>query len=231
MSLSLNQNKNVKKVFSFDALLKTPFQENTNAICLKRTLLGNFAEIIDKIICNDKITVISVKDLESLKLSIEGNLAREILLNDMNVLEEKGAAPVLNIIKNYDADDSYPFFPTDVYSFHVDKSPIPTATFLCTYFGAASDIVSNTEATQKILIPEIREELLKLHDGKEEDFEAFLSDFYFDLHYKANPDAQITNLGIGNFWKLAVDHPTSTVLPCIHRAPKENGQTRLLMIC
>ena len=22
-------------------------------------------------------------------------------------------------------DDSYPFFPTDVYSFHVDRSPVP----------------------------------------------------------------------------------------------------------
>lgn len=231
MSTSLKINKNVKDVFSFNSFLETTFKDDVNAICLQRSLQGNFAEIIEKIICIDKITVISAKDLAALKLTKKGNVARELLLNDMKMLEEKGAAPVLNIIKNYDADDSFPFFPTDVYSFHVDKSPIPTATYLCTYYGEASEIVSNSEATQKILIPEIRKELLKLHDGKEEGFETFLSDFYFDLHYQPNPNAQITNLGIGNFWKLAVDHPTSKVLPCIHRAPKEKGQTRLLMIC
>jgi hypothetical protein len=57
-------------------------------------------------------------------------------------------------------------------------------------------------------------------------------DNFFDLHYQAKPDAQIINLGIGNLWRLAVDHPNNPVLPCIHRAPIEKfGEYRLLLIC
>ena len=44
--------------------------------------------------------------------------------------------------------------------------------------------------------------------------------------------AKIIQLGIGNLWKLAVDHPKMKVEPCIHRAPEEkSGQKRLLLIC
>ena len=49
---------------------------------------------------------------------------------------------------------------------------------------------------------------------------------------KANQNAKIIQLGIGNLWKLAVDHPKMKVEPCIHRAPEEkSGQKRLLLIC
>ena len=55
---------------------------------------------------------------------------------------------------------------------------------------------------------------------------------FFDLHYQVNSDARPFSLGVGNLWKLAVDHPESKVLPCIHRAPIENnGEPRLLLIC
>ncbi|MGB0425252.1 MAG: hypothetical protein ACPGED_13055, partial [Flavobacteriales bacterium] len=129
-------------------------------------------------------------------------------------------------------DDSYPFFPTDVYSFHVDRSPVPTDTFLCTYYGESSELISNSESIQKVLVPEIRDELKKLYGGNDEGFESFLSEYFFDLHYQPEPGAQITQLGIGNLWKLAVDHPESQVLPCVHRAPLEkSGQKRLLLIC
>ena len=51
-------------------------------------------------------------------------------------------------------------------------------------------------------------------------------------HYQPKPDAQPINLGIGHIWRLAVDHPTQKVLPCVHRAPVENdGEYRLLLIC
>ena len=37
---------------------------------------------------------------------------------------------------------------------------------------------------------------------------------------------------LGHLWKLAIYHPESQVLPCVHRAPKEKiGQNRLLLIC
>ena len=124
------------------------------------------------------------------------------------------------------------FSPTDVYSFHVDRSPVPTDTFLCTYYGESSDILPNSQAQQKVLIPEIRDALIKLHEGSDDDFESFLSEHFFDLHYEAEPNAQPISLGKGHLWRLAVDHPESKVSPCLHRAPMEKkGQNRLLLIC
>jgi hypothetical protein len=105
------------------------------------------------------------------------------------------------------------------------------ATFLCTYYGAPSQIVANSEVEQKIMVPEIRAELRKLYGGKEENFATYLTEHFFDLHYRARPNAQIVNCGVGHLWRLAVEHPESKVPPCIHRAPAENGEPRLLLIC
>jgi hypothetical protein len=224
----------IKQVTRFEELLNTPFAGAINAMCFNRDLKGDFSEIVAKFEMNENILEIDIDDLEALELSENGQIARKILLNDLNLLKEFGASPVLNLIKSYDADEDNPIFPTDVYSFHVDRSPIPTATFLCTYLGEASEIVPNSQAIQKILIPEIRAQLLELHSNSQEnsDFESFLSENFFDLHYKAYENAEIVNLGLGNLWKIAVDHPNNAVLPCLHRAPKEkNGQTRLLLIC
>ena len=83
-----------------------------------------------------------------------------------------------------------------------------------------------------MLVPEIRNQLKKLYDRQEEGFELFLSENFYDLHYRAKAKARPIHLGLGNLWRLAVNHPGSNVLPCIHRAPREKtGQTRLLMIC
>jgi ribosomal protein L6P/L9E len=90
----------------------------------------------------------------------------------------------------------------------------------------------NSQAIQKILVPEIRAELKNLYTGSEEGFEYFLIEHFFDLHYKEKTCNQAINLGLGHIWRLAIDHPESEVLPCIHRAPIEkNGQKRLLLIC
>ncbi len=114
----------------------------------------------------------------------------------------------------------------------MDRSPIATDTFLCTYHGAASDIIPNNQVEQKIIIPEIRTQLKKLHNGSEADFEIFLKENYFDLHYEAKIGSKPVNLGLGHLWRLAVDHPEQKVLPCVHRAPVENeGEYRLLLIC
>jgi len=48
----------------------------------------------------------------------------------------------------------------------------------------------NSQAKQKVLVPEIRDELKKIYRGTEEDFESFLSENFFDLHYLAKPKAQ-----------------------------------------
>ncbi|MBL0102201.1 MAG: hypothetical protein IPP49_20980 [Saprospiraceae bacterium] len=219
-------------VTNFEDLVGTPFQGNTNVICWTRNLKGDFAEIVHQVEANENIVELHPDELLALQLSEQGQLAREILLNDLRILEAYGASPVLNVIQHYERDDSFQFFPTDVYSFHVDRAPIVTDTILCTYYGSTSEILPNVQGTQKVLIPEIRDELKKIYDGADEDFESFLSEEFFDLHYQAKPDAQPIKLGLGHICRLAIDHPESKVLPCLHRAPKEkNGQKRLLLIC
>jgi hypothetical protein len=222
----------ILSVTNFEDLVATPFHGATNAICWPRTVTGDFGEIVNKIPLNENITVLEPEELCALQLSEQGQLARAIILHDLQLLTAHGAAPTLNLIRCYDRDEALPFFPTDVYSFHADRSPVPTDTFLCTYYGAPSEILPNAQAQQKVLVPEIREELKKLYGGADEGFESFLSEHFFDLHYQAAPGAQPVSLGTGNLWRLAIDHPGSQVLPCIHRAPEEKtGQHRLLLIC
>ncbi|MES2800658.1 MAG: DUF1826 domain-containing protein [Bacteroidota bacterium] len=222
----------INYVDNFQALVETKFHGEFNALCWQRNLLGDFSEIVAKVAFEGNMTELSSDQLCALELSAQGNLAREVLLNDLTLLKNYGAAPVLNLIKYYERDDELDFFSTDVYSFHVDRSPIPTSTFLCTYFGAASELLPNDQVDQKILIPEIRTKLKKLFQGDEEDFDIFLADNFFDLHYQAKPGVQPVNLGVGNLWKLAVDHPHQASLPCVHRAPMEkDGKTRLMLIC
>ncbi len=220
------------RVTSFQDLVNIPFEGELNAVCWSRRLQGDFAEIVNKIEPNGNITVVRAEQLHALQLSQQGQLAREIILNDWELLQAYGASPVLNIIKNYERDDASSFFPTDVYSFHADSSPIATDTFLCTYYGEPSEILPNALSEKKVLVPAIRAELKKLYRGPEEGFEEFLTEHFFNLHYQAKPEARPISLGIGNLWRLAVEHPGSPVLPCIHRAPVEKyGQPRLLMIC
>jgi hypothetical protein len=222
----------IQYVTNFQDLVTTPFYDSINVVCWTRSLIGDFAEIVNQIEVDDNMVELHPDELLALELSEQGRLARDILLNDLKLLEVHGASPTLNLIKYYERDDSYPFFPTDVYSFHVDRAPIAADTILCTYYGECSEILPNAQGTQKVLIPEIRAELKKLYDGAEEDFESFLSENFFDLHYQANLGAKLIKLGVGHLCRLAIDHPESKVLPCLHRAPKEkNGQKRLLLIC
>lgn len=219
-------------VTNFQDLVSTPFHGEVNAICWARELTGDFSEIVKKIQLNENIATIEQEELLELQLSEPGQLARDILLDDLELLKAYGASPILNVINHYDRDETGPFFPTDVYSFHVDRSPIPTDTFLCTYYGEPSEILPNSQGKKKVLIPEIRDELKKQYGGADEGFESFLHKHFFDLHYQAKPGSHAINLGIGNLWRIAVDHPGSQVPPCIHCAPTErSGKNRLLLIC
>lgn len=229
---TFSENHSIGLVSSFPELVKTKFQGNINAFCWKRNPEGDFQEIVFKLTLKENITEIFIDDLLELDLSEKGNAARQVIINDIRLLSDFGAAPSLNLLKKYERDDEFDFISTDVYSYHADRSPIETATFLCTYYGAASEIIPNDQCTQKILIPEIREKLKKLCNGSDEEFENFLKENFFDLHYAAKENAKPVNLGNGNLWRLAVDHPGQSVLPCIHRAPQENpGEYRLLLIC
>ncbi|KEC84385.1 MULTISPECIES: DUF1826 domain-containing protein [Acinetobacter] len=232
MHLAFSDNNQVRVVTTFSELVNTTFQGEINAICWNRDLLGDFKEIVSKLELKENITEVSTEDLLALQLSEKGILARDIILSDIQLLTDFGASPSLNLLKHYERDQDLDFISTDVYSYHVDRSPIETDTFLCTYHGAASDIISNDQVEQKILIPEIREQLKALHDGPETEFETFLQEYFFDLHYQPKPNSEPVNLGSGHLWRLAVDHPTQQVLPCVHRAPVEkDGEYRLLLIC
>ena len=232
MNPTFSNSKQIGIVTSFSELIQTDFEGTRNALCWYRNLEGDFKELVSKLQLKENITEVTPKDLLALQLSPQGNCAREIILKDLQELTDFGAAPVLNLLQCYERDTDFDFITTDVYSFHVDRSPIATDTFLCTYHGAASDLIANDEAQQKILVPEIRAQLKDLHDGPEAEFEDFLKENYFDLHYQAQPNATPTNLGVGHLWRLAVDHPTQKVPPCIHRAPIEkDGEFRLLLIC
>jgi hypothetical protein len=229
------QNKrqqNILYVSSFHELVTTNFQGHMNAICWKRNLKGDFEEVVNQIEINENVIELDEAFLLQLKLSPQGQLAREIILKDIQLLKTYGALPSLNIIKCYERDHAKAIVSTDVYSFHVDSSPIPTDTFLCTYIGTPSDILPNEQAEQKVLIPIIREKLKKQYGKSNDDFESFLSENCYDLHYQAMYNANPISLGIGNLWRLATLHPESKVLPCIHRAPNEKeGQPRLIIIC
>ena len=232
MKNAFSNHKQISVVSSFSELISSNFQGDRNAICWYRNLNGDFQEIVKKLQLKENITEISVDDLLALQLSEHGRLAGEMIIADIQQLTDLGASPTLNLIQNYERDDELDFISTDVYSFHVDRSPIPTDTFLCTYHGAASEMLPHDQVEQKILIPEIREKLKNLHDGPEAEFENFLEEYFFDLHYRAKPESKPINLGLGHLWRLAVDHPTQQVLPCVHRAPIEiDGEYRLLLIC
>ncbi|MFD2940176.1 DUF1826 domain-containing protein [Flavobacterium notoginsengisoli] len=232
MCNTFSANKQIGLVSTFSDLVNTNFEGEINALCWYRNLEGDFNEIVTRLSLKENITEVFPEDLMTLELSEKGNTAREIILNDLQLLTEFGASPSLNLLKCYERDDEFDFISTDVYSFHVDRSPIATDTFLCTYHGAASDIIPNSQTEQKILIPEIRAKLKELHDGPEEEFEDFLKENYFDLHYQVHEGAEPVNLELGHLWRLAVDHPKQKVLPCVHRAPIEREREyRLLLIC
>jgi hypothetical protein len=232
MGSNFSESNQVGVVATFDDLINTGFKDTTNAICWQRELVGDFKEIVAKLQLKESVTDISIEALLALSLSQEGAMAREVILNDFNLLTDLGALPTLNLLKSYERDEELDFISTDVYSYHVDRSPIAADTYLCTYHGAASDIIPNDQVEQKVLIPEIRQKLQDLYNGTQAGFEDFIKEYSFDLHYQPKPNARPLNLGVGHLWKLAVDHPEQQVPPCVHRAPKENeGEYRLLLIC
>lgn len=88
-------NKQILCVTNFQDLVSTPFDGSINAICWARTLIGDFAEIVEKIMLKENIAVLEIKELRKLTLSEQGQLAREILLNDLKLLTAHGASPIL----------------------------------------------------------------------------------------------------------------------------------------
>lgn len=230
---SLSEFPNIKIVENFNDLVNFKFAHGINAICWKRSLQGDFHEIVEKLNFGDEITTLSENRLNRLKLSDAGSSARKTLIQDQKLLREHGLAPILDCIPAYPRDEETAPFPTDVYSFHADSANVQTDTYLCSYNVAASEGLKIEDAIRHADVPETRAKLLKLHDGQDDhSFVEFLKEYFFDLHYTANAEAQPFSFGLGNLWRITTQCPDSPVPPCIHRAPttKKSQPARLLLI-
>lgn len=223
----------VKVVHSFEELVTTRFSGDVNALCWERTLEGDFAEVVAKLGPGEGICPLSDERLRGLSLSPAGRLAVDVLLEDQRLLRQHGLAPVLDCIYGYPRDEEAGVVATDVFSFHADSAPVEADTYLCTYHGLASEGVANEEAVRRIDIAETRAALLEEFGGEEgPEFEEYLSECCYDLHYALLPGARPYAFGLGNLWRVAVQYPGSPVLPCIHRAPTTGpaDSPRLLLI-
>ena len=220
----------IKVVHSFEELASTPFGHGVNALCWPRVLAGDFAEIVEKIGSGDGITLLDESFLQGLQVSQAGVVAINEMLLDERLLSGLGLEPALNCIHSYPSDDTANPISTDVYSFHADSAPVPSETWLCTYFGLSSEAIRNEEAVRHVDNPKTRAHLLKNYGGQDdESFCEFLSENCYDLHYAALPHADPYPFGTGNLWRIAVQYPDCPVPPCIHRAPQTNS-ARLLLI-
>lgn len=220
----------IKVVASFEELASSSFGDGINALCWPRVLEGDFAEVVEKIGSGDGITILDESLLQSLQVSQAGRLAISKMLEDERLLSELGLDPVLNCIHGYPSDEDAGPVSTDVFSFHADSAPVQAETWLCTYFGASSEAIRNEDAMRHVDIPATRAALLELFGGHDDEgFSEFLTENCYNLHYTAVSNAKPYSFGIGNLWRIAVEHPGCPVPPCIHRAPKTDSP-RLLLI-
>ncbi|MGI8433021.1 MAG: hypothetical protein ACR2MW_12120 [Chthoniobacterales bacterium] len=225
----------IKTVRSFAELVATPFARGINALCWSRTLPGHFGEVVAKLGPGEGVVTIEDRKLLELTLSPAGQMAVAGMRQDLRVLRELDRDPVLNCIHDYPRDEEPGPVRTDVFSFHVDSAPVEADTWLCTYFGPASEGLRNEEARRKVEISETR---VKLRadlgaEADDDEFRAALHEHCYDLHYAAVEGARPYSFGVGNLWRIAVDWPGSAVPPCIHRAPATapGASARLLLIC
>lgn len=227
-------NEQVKIVGSLEELIATPWSGNTNALCWRRRLIGDFGEVARAVnTTGDSIVTLDEAFLRRLPLSRAGQRAVDLMLRDLVALQERNLLPELNWIRAYPREEEPGPIPLDVYSFHADSATIETDTFLCTYFGRPSEAVRNDEIYRYSDRSEIRSALLTEFAGPDDsEFQRYLREVGYDLHYGVLPGARPFSFGVGNLWRIATDNPASPVPPCIHRAPATHADDppRLLLI-
>lgn len=220
-------------VGSFEKLLQTPFADGVNALCWPRQLAGDFAEVAHLLPPGKGIQTLDEDELLGLPLSAAGRVAVEAMRADLALLREAGLDPVLDAVFGHPREIPPGAVPTDVYSWHADSATVEADTWLCTYHGAASELLRQEDAVRRVEVPATRAALLREFGGEEgPDFEEFLHDHCYDLHYQARVDAAPIAFGQGNLWRIAVEHPEALVPPCVHRAPETlpGMATRLLLL-
>lgn len=235
---TLHDHPQIRVVGSFEELVTTPWGggdggAGINALCWRRTLAGDFGEIVAKLAVGRGITSIDDARLLALELSEAGRQAREVILQDLALLRAHDLLPSLDCVHGYVNEIESELLRTDVQSWHVDSATVEADTYLCTYFGAPSEGLRNEEARRRVDVPELRAELLRLYGGEDDaGFREYLNDHYLDLHHTPLPQARPYSFGVGSLWRIATKWPGSPVPPCIHRAPATvPGQPpRLLLI-
>jgi hypothetical protein len=222
----------VRRVRTFEELLRTPFADGVNALCWERARPGDYAEVIAKLGPGEGIVALEDERIRALDLSLAGKLAAEAMLADQQLLRDHDLAPSLNCVYDCVRGPDAGTVPTDVTSFHVDSAPVEVDTWLCTYHGACSEGLRNEDALLKVEIPEIRAALLKEYGGADDaGFAEFLREHSYDSHYAPKPGATPYPFGTFALWRIATRWPGSPVPPCVHRAPENPpGSPRLLLI-
>lgn len=223
----------IKLVGSFEELVSTRFAGEVNALCWARELRGDFAEVMRHLAVGEGITNLDETTLKSLEVSEEGRAAIDVLLEDQRLLREHNLDPALNCINGYPREQNPGPVSTDVFSFHADSAPVEADTWLCTYYGPASEALRNEQARRRVDIAETRAELLGIFGGEDNAaFDEFLRENCYDLHYAPVLGARPFSFGLGNLWRIAVEWPGCPVPPCIHRAPLTSigDPPRLLLI-
>jgi hypothetical protein len=221
-------------VDSFDALVSAQLGPVVNAVCWPRVLDGDFGAVAACLAGEEDIVSLDEEALLSLhpQLSAAAWQAAEVMLADLKRMADLGLQPSLECVPRY-ARDSDAIIPTDVYSFHADRATVEADTYLCSYNEAASEGLRNEDALRRIDMPETQARLLAAfkEDGGD-DFDAYLREHCYDLHYAPRAGAVPFSFGLGNLWRLGVEYPGCPVAPCIHRAPDtiEGRPPRLLLI-
>lgn len=225
----------IRLVRTFDELRTTPLAGGINALCWPRRLPGDFAAVAARFAGQPGVTAIDEEALASLRSSAadDEKAAMDVLLGDLRLLRDEGLDPELDAVRGYARDERHGPVRTDVCSFHVDRAPVETDTWLCTYHGAPSEGLANEDAERLVDVAEVRATLLASYGGGDGDgFREHLAGHSYDLHYRAKPFARPFSFGVGNLWRIATLWPGCPVPPCIHRAPAMSPQDgpRLLLI-
>lgn len=222
----------IRLVSSFEELVTTRFADGINALCWERALPAGFDEIVAAQPPGEGVVPLDERHLHRLRLGAPGQVARDVLIDDLRRLRDRGLLPELNCIHGYPRDEEPGLVVTDVFSFHADSAPVEADTYLCTYHGSPSEGLPNEEARRRVDDPVIRAALRQeFGDGDDDAFQDWLRENAYDLHYAPLPGAQPYSFGLGHLWRIALDRPGSPVPPCIHRAPATiAGQPRLLLI-
>lgn len=235
MALSFPDYFRVRQVSSFEALMAMPFDGGVNALCWPRQLAGDFDALAG---CFAHFTGITPLDAELFeayadRMNPGAKLAASCILEDLARLSAQGLQPSVECVPAYPRDAADAVVATDVYSFHADRAPVQADTYLCSYNEAATEALPNEEAFRCIDDAATRAALLAGFDAATDgDFDSYLRENCFDLHYGAKPAAKPYSFGFGHLWRIAIEYPSCPVPPCIHRAPetKAGRPPRLLLI-